>query len=327
MSDYRHESRSTDNHARGLPMRMLAIVLIVVGSTLLLAWIVGRICSDRWTWSQWLLWLPSLTLVPGFLLLALGGWLLSLRRYAIITLCIASTLGPVGELTALWRPGELPTTTAASLRILHWTAGPQMRSTALLLNAIERAQPDVIVVLGARRAAGGESLAQWGVVPGPMPRGEFMIFSRIPVVSCRSLARSDDIQLVQLVVQPSGAEAVECLLLDLPSDPARNRWAIAQATSALIGRTLRSTPSIVLGDLNMTQDSRAMRSILPGWSTAWPAGGRGWGGTWPRSVPLWRIDHVLVPPGDPVPRVTTFDPGAGRHRAQVIDLALQPVPG
>ncbi len=304
---------------------MLAIVLIVAGSTLLLAWIVGRICSDRWTWSQWLLWLPSLTLVPGFLVLALGGWLLSLRRRAIITLCIASALGPVGELTALWRPGELSAPTAGSLRILHWTAGPQMRSTPLLLNAIERVQPNVVVVLGARRAAGGEALAQWGVVPGPMPRGEFIIFSRIPVVRCRSLARSDDIQLVQLIVQPNGAEAVECLLLDLPSDPARSRRGVAQATSALIGRTLRSTPSIVLGDFNMTQGSRAMRSILPGWSTAWPVGGSGWGGTWPRNMPLWRIDHVLVPPGVPVPRVTTFDPGAGRHRAQVIDLALQPV--
>ena len=200
-----------------------------------------------------------------------------------------------------------------------------MRSTPVLLSVIEQVQPDVIVVLGAHRAANGESLAQWGVVPGPMPRGEFMIFSRIPVVSCRSLARSNDIQLVQLIVQPHGAEVIECLLLDLPSDPARSRWAIAQTTRALLRRTLHNTPSIALGDFNMTQNSRALRSILPSWSVAWPAGGRGWGGTWPRNMPLWRIDHVLVPQGNPIPRVMTVDPGAGRHRAQVIDLALKPV--
>jgi hypothetical protein len=41
----------------------------------LLAWILGRVLTDRTDWSQWLWWMPSWTA----LILAAGGVLLALR--------------------------------------------------------------------------------------------------------------------------------------------------------------------------------------------------------------------------------------------------------
>jgi len=324
MPDHPPASSLTNDTVRPLALRVLAIVSLITGGVLLVAWIAGRVLSDRWIWSQWLLWLPPLTVVPGFLLLAVGARLLHRRKRVVLILCGAAILGPIGEFVHLWRPGVLPEMTPSHLRLLHWTAGPQMRSTVVLAKAIDHAKPDVVVVLGARRAAAGEALANWGIVPGPLARGEFMIFSRIPVRSCRSLARSEDIQLVLLRLAPEGRSPITLLLLDLPSDPWRSRWAVAAVTRHLTSLTLDVAPDLVLGDFNMTQESRAMRSILPGWRTAWPTGGRGWGGTWPRRLPLWRIDHVLVHPGGEMPIVATFDPGEGRHRAQIIDMPLQP---
>jgi hypothetical protein len=303
-------------------VNVLAFTCIVAGAFIVIAWIIGRIFCDRWIWSQWLLWLPTLVLLPSALLLAVGAAMARMPRRIVWTLCVASLLGPAGEVLGLWRPGSMPLPNTMTLRILHWTAGPQMRNTALLKQTMESTQADVVVVLGARRAAAGAALADWGTVPGPLARGEFMILSRVPVLRCRSLARSNNIQLVQLQVQPANAVALDLLLIDLPSSPTQSRWSIAQETRALIDTTLRTTPNLVFGDFNMTQGSEALRSILPGWAMAWPTSGVGWGGTWPRQMPLWRIDHVLVRPGDAMPTVTTLDPGEGRHRAQLIDIPL-----
>ena len=297
--------------------RLFARGLLFAGALGVLAWLLGRICSDRWVWSQWLLWLPAAVMTPALGLMAAGLLLRRARRWLIGVCALAAVAAPGIDVLRLWRPNCAPN---GSLRVLHWTAGPQMRSTDLLKQVIEQTDPHLVVVLGARRASAGEALANWGVVPGPLSRGEFMIFSKVPITTCRSLARSDDIQLVELVLASPWAMSI--LLVDLPSDPARSRWTIAQQTANLMSRTLPSEPDAILGDFNMTQASQALRSIRPDWALAWPGGGSGWGGTWPRAVPLWRIDHVLTPPDAPKPWVKTLDPGAGRHRAQIIEFTL-----
>lgn len=293
---------------------------LVLGAALLGAWLTGRVLSDRWTVSQWLLWMPSLTLMPAFVLAGLGLGLLGVRRRAVAVVLAAGVLGPVGEVADLWRPGSLHSPPPGTLRILHWTAGPTMTSTAALEQLMKETNPSVVIVLGARQAAAGAALENWGAVPGPLPRGEFMVFSTLPVLRCRSLARSHDIQLVALDLAWTSGDPFRMLLVDMPSDPARSRWKAAAQARNLINRTVTTPLDLVLGDFNMTQQSRALRSMLPGWQTVWPSGGHGWGGTWPRQWPLWRIDHVLVQPDSPLPFVQVLDPGTGRHRAQIIDV-------
>jgi hypothetical protein len=300
--------------------RTVGWIALALGATLLVAWLAGRVLSDRWTWSQWLLWMPTLTLAPAFVLTGSGLALLGVRRRAVAIVLVAAMLGPIGELIDLWRPGTLHAPAPGALRILHWSAGPTMTSTAALEQLIHQTDPHVVIVLGARQAAAGAALEDWGAVPGPLPRGEFMVFSTLPVLRCRSLARSRDIQLVALDLAWAPGAPFRMLLVDMPSDLTRNRWAVAAQARDLIDRTVNAPPDLVVGDFNMTQQSRALRSILPDWQVVWPDGGHGWGGTWPRSVPMWRIDHVLIPPGFALPSIQVIDPGTGRHRAQIIDV-------
>ena len=301
--------------------RPAGLLFCLCGGLLLLAWATGRMTSDRWLWSQWLLWLPGLTLIPAFLLIGLGLTLLRFKRRVVLVVSCAALLGPLSDAVDLWRPlGGAPHTTR-TLRLLHWTAGPGMRDPEVLLQAMQRTDPDVVVTLGPNVAAQGAALANWGAIPGPMRQAEFIVFSKYPVIRCRSLARSNDIQLAALDLDVHG-QTVHVLLLDLPSDPTRSRWMIAQQARALIDAKVEGTVDLVLGDFNMSQLSTALRSILPGWKLATPRGSLGWGGTWPRALPLWRIDHVLVPADAPLPHIETFDPGAGRHRAQIIDLTV-----
>ena len=299
--------------------RPAGLLLCLCGGLVLVAWATGRLASDRWLWSQWLLWIPGLTLIPGFLLLGLGLALLRFRRRFVLMACCAAMLGPLSAAVDLWRPPADMTRTAGTLRLLHWTAGPGMRDSQVLLQAMQRTDPDIVVTLGPNSAAQGAALANWGVIPGPLHRAEFIVFSKYPVTRCRSLARTNGIQLVALDLDVHG-QAVHLLLLDLPSDPGRSRWMIAQQTRALIESTVEGRVDLVLGDFNMSHLSSALQSIMPGWQLVGHKAG--WGGTWPRALPLWRIDHVLVPADAPLPHIETFDPGAGRHRAQIIDLTV-----
>ena len=39
--------------------RILGVGCTAAAATVLLAWLLGRVLSDRFSWSQWLLWVPT----------------------------------------------------------------------------------------------------------------------------------------------------------------------------------------------------------------------------------------------------------------------------
>ncbi|WP_022835297.1 endonuclease/exonuclease/phosphatase family protein [Salisaeta longa] len=53
-------------------------------------------------------------------------------------------------------------------------------------------------------------------------------------------------------------------------------------------------PVIVLGDFNSTRHHWAYHHVAEGLRDAYTIAGRGWGGTYPATWPLVRIDHILV---------------------------------
>ena len=57
-----------------------------------------------------------------------------------------------------------------------------------------------------------------------------------------------------------------------------------------------------------------------GFEDAFARHGSGWGGTYPREYPLWRIDLALVRAPWRVLRAEVVDLKGKRHNAQVIDL-------
>jgi hypothetical protein len=44
---------------------ILGITCTVIAVTVLVAWLTGRVISDRFGWSQWLLWMPTLAMLPA----------------------------------------------------------------------------------------------------------------------------------------------------------------------------------------------------------------------------------------------------------------------
>ena len=298
-------------------VKRIGTLCLVIGGLICAAWLVGVVCSDRWVWSQWLSWLPVITLLPGIALLTAGRVLRGTTlNPALGGLCFVAVVGL--QVLTLWRPAS--TIEADTLRIVHWTAGPGVSDAHAVRQVIEDGNADVFIALGTTVRDWGD-LLEWGAIPGPIRRAEFTILSRYPVLTCRSLARVENIQLVLLELDVN-REPMTILLLDLPSELTCSRMAIAHKARSLIETRLDTAPDLVIGDFNMTQHSAALKKIMPGWQTAWNEGGRGWGGTWPPQLPLWRIDHVLVPNDATPPAITTVWAGQGRHRTQLIDVVI-----
>ena len=48
---------------------ILGITATVIAAAVLVAWLAGRVISDRYGWSQWLLWIPTPAVLPAVLVL------------------------------------------------------------------------------------------------------------------------------------------------------------------------------------------------------------------------------------------------------------------
>jgi len=292
----------------------------LLGTAIILTfiWVLATATSDRWWWSQWILWLTSLILIPaGFCLMT--SLLLARRRFWWFGsgLCL---LGVMVFTAERWRPwsAEQP----SGLRILQWTTGPVFRDAAIAAEALTALNADISIVEGARKIASTEVFQSWareGRV-SVTTKGPLLIASKLPIVRMRTLMWAKDTILVELVVATDD-QHLKMLLVDLPSDPSRSRADIASTVRRTLSESTYA-PDLLLGDFNMTASSWQLRHIAPGYQPAWPIAGTGWGGTFPRQWPVYRLDHVLASAKliDQM-SIATIDPGVGRHRAQFITLS------
>ena len=308
------------------PLRWLGSTLLAVGFLVVLAWLTGQIMLDRTWWSQWLLWIPHPVLLPAGLLIWFGLWLRR-SKWAWLGLLVAAA-GPLFYAILLWSPSRA-TTPNNSISVLHWTAGPILGHPEPYGNFIVSQDPDIVIVEGARRAATTSAFRKWSSDAHVALRGPFLIASKLPIQTLRTVAWANDILLLVLVVELEDGSPLQFLIVDLPSDPQLSRASVMAATREFLGR-LEITPDIVLGDFNLTQQSAQLPGFLPGMTPNWGQDGHGWGGTYPRSLPMYRLDHVLsnnkTQPGL-VQQITTTDPGVGRHRSQLILLETNPPQG
>jgi endonuclease/exonuclease/phosphatase (EEP) superfamily protein YafD len=82
-------------------------------------------------------------------------------------------------------------------------------------------------------------------------------------------------------------------------------------------------PTVVLGDFNADRDHEAFRAVLDaGYRDAHDAVGRGLARTWPATLPLLHLDHVLVDDGLRVERVREVEVPGSDHLGVVADLRV-----
>ncbi len=301
-------------------------------AALIVAWLAGRVVSDRFAWSQWFLWIPT----PVALLSALLAVAASLRpapraRVRSRRIIIA---GAVAMLVGAWliavdgRIGPRPA--PGGLRLVHWTMNHAKGDSFPAVNqAIIDLDADLAVLTYPGPLEGyGPLVASLGEGGRATSCGQFLLFSRLEVVEARPLvaAEAADIALFRVDATEALGRALVIYVVDLPSDPWRPRAELARFLRRQLDGLAAPAPDIVLGDFNMTRNSAAMRILIPGHTDAYDQAGSGWAGTYPREMPLYHIDHVLLAPWLRATEYAIVDPGAGRHRLQVASVRVQVPP-
>lgn len=307
----------------GRALRMpLALALAIL--------VASEVVTDRYAAVQMAWWVPR-SLLLGFatawtlLLLALP-WTRARRRerrvvwrWAAVTAVLALWTTPRD-----WRPFG-PADGGGALVLVHWNAGsPDETGADRAAGALIATGADLILVTDPGRlwhGVRGEALRTAGYTLAS--GGRFGLASRLPVVEARPVLASR-LRVVSrfVVATPAGTLTVDGI--DLPSAPTLPRARLTRTLAADLADLGYAPGDVLAGDFNISRGSASLATIAPDAVEAFGAAGRGWGGSYPRTTPLWPIDLTLVRAPWRAVSARYIDLGTGRHRAQSVGLDRVP---
>jgi hypothetical protein len=308
----------------------------IIAAASIVAWLVGRVLTDRYGWSQWLWWTPT----PAAIGLALLGVAASLRpartprrrrrRLVTWTAVFAALAGYFSIIEHRFLAQREPVTDATALRIAHWNlAHPNDRQSPLYVQGLNRIDGDVIVLTSANDVPRSDDVrARFGDGWTIRGLGVFQIITRLPIRSVEHVHLGGELDRVFISVvvldasQSIGGELV-VYLVDLPSELWRPRAMIASEVTMLLQGAESPPPDIVVGDFNMTRGSASIARMFPGTRHAFDEAGTGYGATFPRGRPFLHIDHILLGPRVAALAYDLIDPGAGHHVAQAATIVAR----
>ncbi len=293
---------------------------------MIVAWGVGQLVSDRFLWSQWLLWIPT----PAAMVAAILGLLAATRPRSSRRQRRGSIPGWSLLLMALTIDFMFvenrflhPSRPAAGITVVNWNIHPALGDgREALAAALVELAGDVNIVSNDLGATAEPEVREWakGLAWGRIY--PFTVISRLPIIELRPLVVSREIRVALLVVETADVPGpLSILMFDLPSDPRTPRMAIAKRTVKLLESVNAPKADLLVGDFNTTRGSAALRTIAPAYVNAFDRAGSGYGATFPRRWPLYQIDHVLAAPTVKIDRYERIDAGVGRHLAQRVTLS------
>jgi len=303
----------------------LGILLSGIAAGGVLAWLVGRLVSDRHVWSQWLLWIPTPAVIAIALLGLLGafrpGWSRRRRRsrrrrWIGVVAILAVYFMFVEHHLLRFREAE-----PAGLRLVHWSVSDAWSSPSDYAPSVVALDGELTILSNATLTPRHPDVLKWlGPPHGPRTLGPFTVLTRLPIRQLRWLVATEDdlsVGLLELEPTPTLPRGLVIYMIDLPSLPKLGRAAIARRVRDFLAEAAGPPPDLVVGDFNMTRGSAALESMIPGLRHAFDAGGHGYGATFHRDFPLYHIDHVLLADTVDCARYDLVDLPVGRHRAQV----------
>lgn len=299
-------------------------VAVALGALSCLLWLVANAATDLWLWSQFLWWTPWFAYVAACLpamvvaLCASRG-----RRRAWARACALGAIVIAG--IGLWRDvGFRSSPDGKALSLIQWNASwPDFKSAAIPSGRLLAEQADVVVISNPFRLFAPERLEEWRSAGYDVRNfGLFAIASRVPVIDARMLFSTEGCSALVCTVDARDTIGgpITVLALDLPSNPRQSRMSVVRECAALLGAHSFPEPDLVVGDFNITRGSASIDLLAPGLHDSWAEGGHGWGASWPRTMPILHLDHVLLAPHLEATLCRFVDPGIKTHRAQAVRI-------
>ena len=312
-------------------LRWSAAALAGFAWIVITGWLVGRIVSDRFLWSQFLLWIPT----PVTLAFIALGLMASFRPGSTKRRRKRRQLVWGGILIAMSfvflfvenRFHRMGTPERNGLRVMHWTMSHARRPRDAHIEKVEEMAGDVNFLSEAWGMNWPEAMDTLLGPEGKMARaGRYWILSTIKIIEARTIISRDgvEISLVQLDATEQFGRVLIVYLVDLPSSPTVGRAAQARSVRHLLDAMSIPGPDMIVGDFNTLRSSRSLSILFPDMHHAYDDAGRGYGASFHRAFPLYHIDHILLTADMQATSYELVNPGLGRHYVQVATIRRKP---
>ena len=281
-------------------VRCVAAACVVGAWVVVAAWVLGRVVNDRWTWSQFLFWIPTLAAIVSACALTMVAVILrsvapprKQRRSRTLrfgTLAILLALLGVTTYFTVIECRVFASTPDATLqrdvRVLFWNPSSWVRQG--IVEALMPFAPDVAIIANAPAGVRWRRL-----IEADHAERNVVFVGRFHVVSCWPVVRRGGTTLglagrvphprrhkpdmPKFAQDPGWAVFIEfdtprgplvVWVIDLPSDVTMSRRDIARDARAAIeawrdedGRGF-PPPDVIVGDFNMTRGSHSLRALV-----------------------------------------------------------------
>lgn len=309
-------------------MRLLAWIAMLWTWILLGFWAVAGWADANSHDVQWLAWIPStawlVVAIPGLITVEAVVSSISPRPRWLFF----SALIPVLVLTAAsirydWRPPfTLPENSEEHLRIAFINAShPPARSEAVAAKKLLELDTDVTLITDAAGLYGSLKKELQGVQNPPRLASTFRVsvLSNLPILKLAAELATKDITGVVVEIKLSDGQPLRILVVDLASSLAKSRVQLAGALQRYLNKPETKGFDLIVGDFNMTPRSHGLGVAVDNARNVFENSGSGWGGTWPSSQPILRLDHGFVSSDMKVLDARTFNIGVA-HRGLLITL-------
>ncbi|MDG2053866.1 MAG: hypothetical protein P8J86_04080 [Phycisphaerales bacterium] len=307
---------------------ILAWAITIFGVIVFIAWLVGEICSNRWHWSQWLLWIPSPLVIVILLVSLLGGikcWYpmqIQWQRMAPLVLALLF----VTAFFTLWehrffRQAQNP---RDGLSILCWTMASRTISEKGEEVFFHEVNPDIAILTWGDDLARSKTLFKNHLPNHQLYRGDGVVtvLSKFPVQEIRPVIWNSGLYMSLVVIDasPFFSEPLVVYVVDLPSSTKIGRMQIANDLKKILDKLELPPPDLVVGDFNMNRGSSAIRKMFPDMRNAYNVAGSGYAASFPREWPIYHIDLALLGPRITATGYELIDSGMARHWAQLLHI-------
>jgi endonuclease/exonuclease/phosphatase family metal-dependent hydrolase len=311
-------------------LRVATWVLVLLLAIGLAAWLVGRVVTDRWEWSQWLWWIPTpfalaAALMGVLVLLVRTLWLRGSLTAVVVGVAIALLLGAYFGLVE-HRMLSRERQHAEGVLVMHWNWTHSVpHHVDRHVDQILALQPDIGFMTDWQRLRRNTKERarlepKWHVEAV----SSFTIISRWPVLRARPIVSNDTTQVALVEIDTSDAvgRTTTFLLVDMPSELDVGRMQHMRDVRAMMEASGVATADIALGDFNTPRGSASLRALFPDMHHAYQDAGHGYGATYHRAFPLFHIDHILLSESVRATDYFIVDSGFGRHRAQLARVII-----
>ncbi|MBL9119191.1 MAG: hypothetical protein JNL80_04665 [Phycisphaerae bacterium] len=299
-----------------------------LAATAAFCWLVGLALTDRFHWSQFIWWIPHPVLaglaLPAATIALMqpdrgtrSSFLRRCGRWSWCLPCLSMVVGiclrDVGF--RRWNPH------ADGLQLVQWNASwPGSLGGADAAERLLELEPDIAVISNPYKLfADGRGEAWQAAGYDVINLGWFLVASRLPVTEARVVTSAKG-RIAALVRTVWRGEPLTVMPIDLPSEAWASRSDIAERLRDDLAGMPLGDVDIIVGDANIPRGSASLGVAFPDHRSAWNDAGRGYGGSWPRIIPLLQIDHVLIGPAIRATQVRFLDLGSRVHRAQHVTL-------